>query len=111
MELEWLPTAYDAANEGNFQPLAARMAPDYRHRIPSLGIDWVGPQESLDGLAQTYEASNLNQRPLDVQRHGDFIIASIVGRSDLSSDPFEAVHIFRVDGEKLVEFWGHYRPT
>lgn len=110
MDLQWIPDAYEAANRGDWSEFAARVAPDYRHHIPSLDIEWVGADKAVEGLRERYASTGLSQSAVDATEHGPYVIVSVTGNSDLRAGTFSAVHVFRADGDRFVECWALHPP-
>lgn len=111
MDLQWIPDAYEAANRGDWTEVASRMSPDYRHIVPSLGIEWIGREPALQGLREAYAATGLTQSAVDAVQHGPYVLVSVTGHRTLNSESFDAVHVFRIDGDQLAECWAHYPPA
>lgn len=110
MNIDWIPDAYEAGNAGDWGPFTSRLSDDYSHHVPSLGISWKGPSEAAAGLKDIYASTGLVQSAVDVCEHGPFVIVSVLAKSNLHPDGAHAVHVFRAEGDRLVELWGIYPP-
>lgn len=110
MDLQWMPDVYEAANRGDWTEFVARAVPDYRHHVPSLDVEWVGLDKAVEGLRESYAAMEMTQSAVDVAQHGPYVTVSVTGSSNLRPEPFEAVHVFRVEEGRFVECWALYPP-
>lgn len=113
MDSSWIPAAYEAANQGNFSDFAARLSPDgYVHHLPAIGVTWRGRDEALENLADLYQQFELTQHAREVINHGSYVVVLVTMRSArLGGREVPAVHVFRADGEKMVEFWALAPPA
>lgn len=110
MDTDWLPQAYEAANDGDWTQFSAHIAPHYVHRVPATGLHWTSREDAIAGLRERYVEMSMRQTVQSVSEHGDFVIANITFTSHLYPKPADAVHVFRVEDDKFVEFIGAYPP-
>lgn len=105
-----MPQAYEAANEGDWAQFSEHIAPHYVHRVPAVGLHWTNREDAIAGLRARYAEMSMRQKVRSVSEHGDFVIANVTVTSDMYPESAEAVHVFRVEDDKFVEFIGAYPP-
>jgi hypothetical protein len=110
VDTDWMPQAYDAANEGDWTQFSEHIAPHYVHHIEGTGLQWTGREEAIAGLRALYAEIGLRQNVQSVSAHGDFVIANVAFTSDLHPESADAVHVFRVEDDRFVELTAAYPP-
>lgn len=101
---------YAAANDGDFAPFAAWLAPRHLHHLPGLGMELTGREETVRGLAMMYADLQVRQHPVRIQRFGPFVVVFVKASSVLRAE-LEGVHVLRLDeDDRIAEFWGITTP-
>lgn len=110
MNTDWMASAYEKANDGDWALFAEHLAPNYIHRVPAIGLSFSNREQALESRSQRYAASNIRQDVMSVDQHGAFVIAKVHTTSEIWPQPIDVVHIFRIENEQFVEFLGAYPP-
>lgn len=110
MRTDWMPLAYEQANDGDWTLFAENVHPDYTHQVPAVGLHYTTRDEAIEGLRQRYADNHMRQTVHAVTQHGDFVIVQVDVVSDFYPQPTSVVHVYRLEGNKFAEFLGAYPP-
>ena len=96
---------YEELARGDFTSSRELFAETYRHHVPGLGIEYSGRDQAIEGLRAVFDQLQLRIKADGVTRHGPFLVGYTTSRSRLHVSPVCGIHVFRVEGNAIVEGW------
>lgn len=107
--VERLRAAFAAGNSGDRRAAMKDFDADYVHHSNLFG-DLQGLDNYFETWMPAMEAAQVRQEVIDIVEHGPFVVVRVMQSSLMTAEPMHGLHIYRWDGDRIVELWSLSEP-